>query len=44
MLECNAQEMQLVQKRKARLIIFREKVLGWDAQDQKVTSEWEQSG
>lgn len=43
MLEEYDQEMQLVQKKKARLVLFREKMLDWEAQEQMVTREWEES-
>ncbi len=39
----NSQEREVIQKRKARLTGFKERMLAWDAQDQKVTKEWEQS-
>lgn len=43
LLEEIAEEEKLVQKKKARLMGLREKWLAWNSQEEKVTSEWEQS-
>ena len=42
-LEEKSQERELIQKRMARLTGFKERMLAWDAHDQKVTEEWEHS-
>lgn len=42
-LEDSSQERELIQKRKAKLIGSKERMLAWDAHDQKVTEEWEHS-
>lgn len=41
LLEDNTEEMELVRKKKVRLIAFKETLLAWSAQDEKVTKEWE---
>ena len=43
MLEENAKEMEFVRKKRARLTGFREEMIAWGAQDERVTREWEHS-
>ena len=40
-MEENDEEMKLIQKKRVRLTAFKENLLAWGAQDEKVTKEWE---
>ena len=41
LMEENDEEMKLIQKKRVRLTAFKENLLAWGAQDEKVTKEWE---